>query len=384
MPKIDYNELTSVSGEVTELRLKIVSQFKSFNQAHTSFKQAEKLSGTGWDSARNYFEGYTTVSDAIFNALYEVDDTLKNYLSAFTSEVGAAENRLDTDKMEELKEELRRLQAENNTILEAAAKAFEDVPIVRNYLLKQSMYGTARKIEILEKYQAFEAAHGSDFASLQTVISSIDQGLAFLGNSGNFTGGINGYKGVAFAEQDWFKNLKEFNELNHEDRYEIVVIQEDHEGQTFAVYKHGKIDWERTNEYNKLLAKQQWELLLNLGPEVFKILVGLDDVEILLDDGSSSGQKVQANIFLILSVTPVDKIKDIIKAAKTLNKGENLLDGVKLSAESLEALKKMENSGETVKIIDKSTDFYKQFKLSDLDLKLIEQLEKNGYSRLLN
>lgn len=253
--------------------------------------------------------------------------------------------------------------------------------------MKQSMYGTARKIEILENYQSFEATHGNDFASLQTLISSVDQGLAFLGNSGNFAGGVNGYKGVTFAEQDWFKNLKDFNKSNNEDRYEVVNISKGFDA-IYMVYKNGKIDEKKTTEYNKLLTKQQWEVLMTLGPEVFKILVGLDDVEILLDDGSSSGQKVQASIFLILSVTPVDKIKDVIKAAKTLNKGENLLDGVKLSAESLEALKKIENSGETVKIIKKveTLDDLKKLKntenFTDKSLKHIfeGELTKRGAS----
>ncbi|EOI03133.1 hypothetical protein UAY_00880 [Enterococcus moraviensis ATCC BAA-383] len=355
MPKIDYSEWTELSSEITTQRLKIVSQFKSFNQAQQQFKGAKELSGTGWGSSRNYFDGYTTVSDAIFNALYEVDDATTEYVSAFTSEVGAAENQLNTEHLEQLKEELRSLQAENDILMEAAAKVFEDVPFINKFFMERSMLGKAKEIEILEKYKIFEAAHGSDFSEVQTVISSIEQGLAVLGNAGNFIGGVNGYKKMSWKDQDWFKNIQAFNEKNKDDRYEIVVIHEDHDGKQFAIYKNGKIDQKRTLDYNKLLGKQDWEMLMKLGPETIKMLLNLDDVEVLLDDGSSTGQRVKSSIFLILAVTPVDKVKDVIKAAKLMKKGDHLLDGVKLTAKELEMLRDLEKSGERVKIVEKSS-----------------------------
>ncbi|WP_348920548.1 T7SS effector LXG polymorphic toxin [Enterococcus rotai] len=356
MPKIDYSEWTELASEITTQRLKIVSQFKSFNQAQQQFKGAKELSGTGWDSSRDYFDGYTTVSDAIFNALYEVDDATTEYVSAFTSEVGAAENQLDTDHLERLKSELRSLQAENDILMEAAAKAFENVPFINKFFMERSMLGKAKEIEILEKYQTFEAAHGSDFSEVQTVISSIEQGLAVLGNAGNFIGGVNGYKKISWKDQDWFKSIQAFNEKNKEDRYEIVVIHEDHDGKQFAIYKNGKLDEGRTLDYNKLLGKQDWEMLKKLGPETIKMLLNLDDVEVLLDDGSSTGQKVKSSIFLILAVTPVDKVKDVIKAAKLMKKGDHLLDGVKLTAKELEMLRDLEKSGERVKIVEKGSE----------------------------
>ncbi|WP_249921837.1 hypothetical protein A5821_001331 [Enterococcus sp. 7F3_DIV0205] len=355
MPKIDYSEWTELSSEITTQRLKIVSQFKSFNQAQQHFKGAKELSGTGWDSSRDYFEGYTTVSDAIFNALYEVDDATTEYVSAFTSEVGAAENQLDTDHLERLKSELRSLQAENDMLMEAAAKAFENVPFINKFFMERSMLGKAKEIEILEKYQAFEATHGSDFSEVQSVISSIEQGLALLGNSGNFIGGVNGYKKISWKDQNWFKTIQAFNEKNKEDRYEIVVIHEDHDGKQFAIYKNGKLDEGRTLDYNKLLGKQDWEMLMKLGPETIKMLLNLDDVEVLLDDGSSTGQKVKSSIFLILAITPADKVKDLIRAAKLLKRGDHLLDGVKLTAKELDMLRDLEKSGERVKIVEKAS-----------------------------
>ncbi|WP_242590114.1 hypothetical protein IGL98_002480 [Enterococcus sp. DIV0840] len=386
MSKIDYREWTELSAEITTQRLKIVSQFKSFNQAQQHFKGATELSGTGWDSSRDYFDGYTTVSEAIFNALYEVDDATTEYVSAFTSEVGAAENQLDTDHLERLKSELRSLQAENDILMEVAAKAFENIPFINKFFMERSMLGKAKEIEILEKYQAFEATHGSDFAEVQSVISSIEHGLALLGNSGNFIGGANGYKKISWKEQDWFKIIQAFNEKNKEDRYEIVVIHEDHDGKQFAIYKNGKLDEGRTLDYNKLLGKQDWEMLMKLGPETIKMLLNLDDVEVLLDDGSSTGQKVKSSIFLILAITPADKVKDLIRAAKLLKRGDHVLDGVKLTAKELDMLRDLEKSGEQVKIVEKASGlkFGNAEKLESHFLKhgseMKHALNKNNYT----
>ncbi|WP_242551075.1 T7SS effector LXG polymorphic toxin [Enterococcus ureilyticus] len=356
MPKIDYSEWTELSAEITTQRLKIVSQFKSFNQAQQQFKGTKELTGTGWNSARDYFDGYTTVSDALFNALYEIDEATTEYVSAFTSEVGAAENQLDTEHLERLKSELRSLQAENDILMEAAAKAFENVPFINKFFMERSMLGKAKEIEILEKYQTFEAEHGGDFSEVQIVISSIEQGLAELGNAGNFLGGVEGYKKIVWKDQDWFQKIQDFNEKNKEDRYEIVVIHEDHDGKQFAIYKNGKLDEGRTLDYNKLLGKQDWELLKKLGPETIKMLLNLDDVEVLLDDESTIGQKVKASIMLILAVTPADKVKDVIKAAKLMKRGDHLLDGVKLTAKELDMLRDLEKSGERVKIVEKGKE----------------------------
>lgn len=355
MPKIRYSEWVAISEEITKLRIEIVSQFKDFNSAQESFKAATDLKGTAWDSARNYFDGYKEVSEAIFNVLYTVDDVAKNYVSAFTSEVGAAENDLDTDRMEELKVELRHLQAQNDILMEAAAKALENVPFINKFFLDQSMLGTAKKIEILEKYQVFESEHSGDFQEVQSVIASIIQGLAALGNAGNFIDAKEGFKPIAWKDQEWMKKLQAYDEKNSGDRYEVVVIQEDHDGKLFAIYKNGKIDQDRTSEYNKMLAREGWEFLMTIGPEVIKVLIGLDDVEVLLDDNSGKGQKVQASIFLLLAITPADKIKDVINSAKMLAKGDHVLDGVKITAKQLEMLKDLDKTGDRVKVTKKAS-----------------------------
>ena len=355
MPKFRYTEWQNVASEVQNLRLTVLDQLNSFKEAQQAFQSAGKLSGTGWDSTKSYFDAYSEVSTTVGNALNTLDDAITSYLSAFTSEVGPAENDLDTAKMEGLKAELRRLQAENDVIMEALAKTFEDVPFVNQFFNKRSMLGTAKKIEILEKYSAFEAAHGSDFSDVQTVIASIAEGLAFLGSAGNFSGGKDGYKTIDFKNQKWYKALKDFNKVQPKDRID-VVIKELSNGVEYQIYRNGKLDVQRTKELHELFRVHNVELFKEYGPEIFKILTNIDDIEILLAKDSTKMQRSSSGVFLLLAVLPIDRVKDILKSAKLLRNGDYTLDAIKLTAKEWEALKEFEKSADVVKTVDRGND----------------------------
>ncbi|MGX7201343.1 hypothetical protein BCR22_02100 [Enterococcus plantarum] len=355
MPKFRYTEWQNVASEVQTLRLTVLDQLNSFKEAQQAFQSAGKLSGTGWDSTKSYFDAYSEVSTTVGNALNTLDDAITSYLSAFTSEVGPAENDLDTAKMEGLKAELRRLQAENDVIMEALAKAFEDVPFVNQFFNKQSMLGTAKKIEILEKYSAFEAAHGSDFSDVQTVITSIAEGLAFLGSAGNFSGGKDGYKTIDFKNQKWYKALKDFNKEQPKDRID-VVIKELSNGVEYQIYRNGKLDVQRTKELHELFRVHNVELFKEYGPEIFKILTNIDDIEILFGKDSTTMQRSSSGVFLLLAVLPIDRVKDILKSAKLLRNGDYSLDAIKLTVKEWETLKEFERSADVVKTVDRGKD----------------------------
>lgn len=364
MPKFRYTEWQNVASEVQTLRLTVLEQLNSFKETQQAFQSAGKLSGTGWDSTKSYFDAYSEVSITVGNALNTLDDAITSYLSAFTSEVGPAENDLDTAKMEGLKAELRRLQAENDVIMEALAKAFEDVPFVNQFFNKQSMLGTAKKIEILEKYSAFEAAHGSDFSDVQTVIASIAEGLAFLGSAGNFSGGKDGYKTIDFKNQKWYKALKDFNKAQPKDRID-VVIKELSNGVEYQIYRNGKLDVQRTKELHELFRVHNVELFKEYGPEIFKILTNIDDIEILLAKDSTTMQRSSSGVFLLLAVLPIDRVKDILKSAKLLRNGDYTLDAIKLTAKEWETLKEFEKSADVVKTVDRGKDVGKVSGVND-------------------
>ena len=82
----------------------------------------------------------------------------------------------------------------------------------------------------------------------------------------------------------------------------------------------------------------------------------LDDVEILFAKDSTTFQRSSSGIFLLLAALPPEKVKDILKTAKLLGKGDYTLDAVKLSAKEWQTLKDFEKSADTVKTIDRGKD----------------------------
>lgn len=379
MPRIDYTELTAVSTEVNKLKLDIVAKFTEFNQANQEFQGSSgKLAGDSWNSARTFFEPYSDISDSIFNALYDVDQALTNYLSAFKASVGEAENRLDTDKLEGLKQQLREQQTRRNALLEALASALKDVPVIGRYFNDNTMHETMTKIDILEKYRDFESAHAGDFSGLDTTLASVEKGLAYLSDSGHFSNGTKGYKSLDYKDEEWYKELQEYNAEAPEERYDVVE-KEGMESVSYYVYKNGVLDWDETNKFNWLVGQQNWELIKEMGPEVFKMLVGWDDVEVLLDGDSTGFEKTRSSIFLILSVTPADKVKDVIKTAKLIKNGEKGVDAIKLSKASWKALKKAEASSDVIKTIDKTDDLLDAGKLGEKanDFKFVDNAKNH-------
>lgn len=151
MPRIDYQELKGLSDELTSLRQSIVSYLKEYNRANDHFVEENELQGQAWSSAKSYHRNYKTISDSIFNALYDLDDTLKAYLATFKSLVGEAENRLDTDELQDLQNQLRQLQTQKLDFMEEMAKVFKDVPILKEFFGQQSMYGKMKEIELLKR-----------------------------------------------------------------------------------------------------------------------------------------------------------------------------------------------------------------------------------------
>ncbi|MBP1047899.1 hypothetical protein I6N96_16530 [Enterococcus sp. BWM-S5] len=352
MPKIDYSELQTVSAEVKRLRRGVVTQFTAFTVANQTFQDSSgKLTGDSWDSARAYFSPYEEVASGIYNALYDVDDALSSYLNDFVGSVGAAKNRLDTDKLEELRNQLRQEQLKRNEINEALAAAFKDIPFIGNWFQENTMVETASEIAVLEKYQAFESAHAGDFSGLCTTLQAVKSGIDFLGSSGNFTGGKDGFKLVDYTSAAWYQTLKKRNDTAPKDRYEILEFADG-----VVVLKNGVQDPEKTAEYNWLITHKNWDMLKELGPEIIKIWLNLDDVEVLLDSESSTVQKSAASIFLLMSILPADEIEALIKTAKLLKNGDTTMDAIKLSSASWEALKEAHAAAKVVKKVEIADD----------------------------
>ncbi len=212
MPKIDYQELKVLSDELTALRQTTVSHLEDYEQSNDAFTSDTILTGTAWDSGKGYHKNYKIFSRSIFNALYDIDDSFKAHLAAFKAVVGEAENRLDTDELVDLENELRRLQTQKLEFMEAMAEVFKDVPILKDFFAQNTMNGTIKEIELLKRYEHFENTTQGSFDGVYETIGAITEALAFMGESKNFAGGSKGYNEVNFAALGWHQQLDKYNQ----------------------------------------------------------------------------------------------------------------------------------------------------------------------------
>lgn len=92
------------------------------------------------------------------------------------------------------------------------------------------------------------------------------------------------------------------------------------------------------------------DMMAQLTPDILKILIGIDDIEVLMDDGSTKVQKAGASFWLLLSVLPPDKIKDIIKSAKLAKKAGKGLEGIHLTEKEWKNFKALDKAGDTIQV----------------------------------
>lgn len=378
MPRIDYQELKALSEEVTKLRQETVGYLKDYDKSNDAFTEDRELSGMSWSSGKRYHAQYKLVSDAIFNALYDLDDSLKNYLAEFKNIVGEAENRLDTDELQELENDLRRLQTQKLEFMEAMAVLFKDVPVLKEFFGNNSMVGRTKEIEILKRYEYFERSTQGSFDGVQETIQAILEGLSYLGQSKNFENGASGYQVADLSASAWYTHLTKYNQANQEDQYEIREIKTNY-GTVYQVLKNGKVQKKASEELQKSKVMETVGMMAELTPELIKTLVGIDDVEVLMDDGSTKLQKSEAGIWLLLSALPPDKIKDILKSAKLAQHSNKAFDSIRLTEKEWEKLKALDKANDAIKI-EKKIPIKKLDSLPDNVTKSHEVYKKNGWS----
>lgn len=365
MPRIDYQELKALSEEVTKLRIETVGYLKDYDQSNDNFTEDKDLLGASWSSGKGHHAQYKIISNAIFNALYDLDDSLKGYLAQFKSIVGEAENRLDTDELFELENELRRLQTQKLEFMEAMAEIFKGVPVLKEFFGNNTMAGQVKEIEILKRYDYFEGTTQGTFDGVEETVQAILEGLSYLGQQKNFDTGASGYRATDLSTSGWYKHLTNYNQANQDDRYEIREIKTKY-GTVYQVLKNGKVQKKASADLQKSKVMETVGMMAELTPELIKILVGIDDIEVLMDDGSTTLQKSGASFWLLLSVLPPDKIKDVLKSAKLAKHSNKAFDSVRLTEKQWDKLKAM----------DKSTTIKKADKISDVDPKVLDEISR--------
>ncbi|WP_034559561.1 hypothetical protein [Carnobacterium gallinarum] len=96
---------------------------------------------------------------------------------------------------------------------------------------------TQKKVDLLEKYETFEANHANDFTELVALGNELEQAMDDLGKSKSFDKKTGTYTYVDCSGKDWYKKISDYNDSSPTQRIEIV--QTDDYGYGLKVYIDG-------------------------------------------------------------------------------------------------------------------------------------------------
>lgn len=249
--KIMYEELSDVKSSIRSERLNAVGSFNSVTSSVDGLAGNRNLLGAGWVSTVNHLQAYQEIDKALFNVYYEMDDSLDSYLMDFVMDVGKTDEMLNTDDLEGLLRDLQTAQNEYTNLMSDLAKSMKNVPVLGEFFKRQSIEPIKEDIEILQKYQAFESSHASQYSELSSLINDVNTGLAQLGNPANFLNPRDGYRIVDYGNQQWYKNIKAFNAEKTIDRVEVIEELDENGKINYIAYRNGVVDKELTAKINE-------------------------------------------------------------------------------------------------------------------------------------
>ncbi|WP_086445294.1 T7SS effector LXG polymorphic toxin [Candidatus Enterococcus lemimoniae] len=255
--KIMYEELSDVKSSIRSERLNAVGSFNSVTSSIDGLAGNRNLLGGGWVSTVRHLQAYQEIDKALFNVYYEMDNSLNSYLTDFVGEVGKTDEVLDTDDLGGLLRDLQTAQNEYTNLMSDLAKSMKNVPVLGDFFKQQSIDPIKEDIEILQKYQAFESSHASQYSELSSLINDVNTGLAQLGNPANFLNPRDGYRIVDYGNQQWFKNLKGYNDSQPKSRVETVTELDDAGNVVYVVYTNGVKDEKLTAQLTEAM-KESW------------------------------------------------------------------------------------------------------------------------------
>lgn len=242
--KIRYEELSDVKMSIGSERQNAVRGFNAVTNAIQTLDDNDKIKGTGWDSTITHLEAYKEIDKTMFNVYYEMENSLGSYLTDFVIEVEQIDEMLDTSKLGDLYRELQVAQTDYFNLMSHLAEAMKDVPVLGDWFKQESTQPIQDKIEILQKYEAFESSHASHYSVLSSLIADVNAGLARLGDPANFISPQKGYQAIDYSQEKWYKNLKDFNNSQPEQRIETFSRVDEHGNIIYVVLKNGVEDKE--------------------------------------------------------------------------------------------------------------------------------------------
>lgn len=341
MTKFNYSEVQSAFTSSQAARVSCLSNFSTVESTITDFSASGSLTGPGWDSAKQALSPYAVVAKALYNYHCDFGDTYTTFLANFEGEVGETGKTLDTEELKELQDKLNRIQREKQDLLNKIAGNIA-LEIIGGYGVMAKDFqidSTQKKIDLLEKYVAFENAHAGDFSPLISTGSDLEAALSDLEKSKTFNAKTGTYTYSDCKSKDWYNKLNSYNDSCPSQRIEIVKT--DKYGYGLKVYINGEYSEIASNNLmyaqSKEGMKQLGITLTNMAGEMtglyslYRLFNGTDPVT------GSKVSRLEAGLWVAILLLPQAKM---IEAAKTLKAGDRLLAGAALTEADLVILSK--------------------------------------------
>ncbi|MGX7418404.1 polymorphic toxin type 30 domain-containing protein [Carnobacterium gallinarum] len=343
MTRFSYSEVKAAYAAVQAARVNYLPTFSKIEKTVDAFAVSPDLTGVGWSAAKEAISPYTVVSKALYNYHCDFGETSAALLASFESEVGETTKVVDTEQLRDLQDRLNRIQQEKADLMETMAtnilNGLMDTAGIGVFYKDFQIGQTQKKVDLLEKYEAFETNHANDFSELVALGNELEQAMDDLGNSKSFDKKTGTYTYVNCSGKDWYKKLSDYNDSSPTQRIEIV--QTDDYGYGLKVYIDGHYNKQASDN---LMYAQSQAYLKEMGRtavtmtgeltgayDVYRLFTGKDPLT-----GDKTG-RLEAGLWTAILLLPQAKM---VMAAKELKAGNKALKGLNLTEKELNLLNK--------------------------------------------
>lgn len=344
MTKFSYSEVQGAYTSSQNARVACLANFSTVEETLSQFTTSTSLTGPGWSSVKEALSPYSVVSKSLYNYHCDFGEAYIAFLNSFEAEVGETTKVLDTDELTDLQNKINRIQQEKQELLLKIAGniAFEIVGgygvMFKDFQINQEQ----KKVDLLEKYQAFEEAHAADFSEIVSIGTQLTTAMSELGQSKQFNAKTGVYTVTSCTGKEWYTKLSEYNDSCPEHRVEIVVENPEaakHGVYIYKVYTDGKYSKRASDNLMYTTSVEGAKALglstLHMGGElssiydIYRLFTGKDPVT------GAKADQLEAGLWAMLFLLPAAKF---VEGVKSLRAGDKLLKGADLTADELRIL----------------------------------------------
>jgi hypothetical protein len=273
MTKFSYTEVQPAYTSSQSARLESLPSFTTVEATLEQFASSTSLSGPGWDSAKQALAPYSLVSKALYNYHCDFGEIFASFLASFESEVGETSKTLDTEELADLQAKINRLQQEKQDLLLKIAGNIA-LEIIGGYGVMYKEFQIdqkQKKVDLLQKYEAFENTHATDFSEIKAVGTQIKTALSDLGKAKQFNAKTGKYSKIEYTNYEWYQKLSDYNDSCPSQRMEIVAEYQEAAGHGLTVYKvyiNGKYNKEASTNLQWLMLQDSLKMVVDIGGEL--------------------------------------------------------------------------------------------------------------------